>query len=446
MRRLILDQLCHWLKQPNRKSLVLRGPRQVGKTWVVREFAKAQGLELVEINFERDAKLRKVFEQDLDPRKLMSSLEIILDRRIDIAKAILFFDEVQDCPRALTALKHFSDSELKLPVIAAGSYLGLFEGAVEGVSQPIGYTNDLKMFPMTFLEFLWAAEPPEALLDCYHKRDLSNIAHSALLQHYRDYLFVGGMPEIVNTWFQLKRETGSLLVQANAVRDLQKNLLGRYKADFAKYHPRDALQIARTWEIVAEQLARSFSEVSRFQFKGAIPGKRDYKAFANYFARLEAAGLIHRSYIIEEPGYPLKAFKKESFFKCYYGDTGLLLAEMDVAYRALDPSADVSYKGPLAENFVANALVRLNFPLFAYVRSRADAEIEFLIQHETAVIPIEVKNNQTTAKSLRWYREQFKPPFALKFSQKLGGLDGDIRHYPIYVCDGIFQELQLGNE
>lgn len=442
MKRLVLDHLHHWYGKKNRKSLILKGSRQVGKTWSVRVFAKEVDLDLVEVNFEREGRLKALFDQDLDPKTIVTGLEMSLDRRIDKSRTLLFFDEVQDCPRALTALKHFTDSDPQLPVIAAGSYLGLYEGTTEGVSQPVGYVDEITVFPMSFEEFLVAADPHPTLLEGYlNGTPLGPLAYEVLISLYRDHLFVGGMPEVVHLWFETKKSSGSLLAQTYAVRETQKNLLSKYKADFAKYHPRDAFNIARTWEIVAEQLSKSFTEVSRFRFKSQISGKRDYKSFAHYFARLEACGLIHRSFVIEEPRYPLKGQKKESIFKCYFGDTGLLLAEMDVSYQALALSADISYKGPLAENFVCNNLVRLGFPLFAFLRPRAATEIEFLVQHQADVIPIEVKNNHTTAKSLRWYLDEYKPPYGIKFSSKQGGTTENIKHYPIYMCGQVLKTL-----
>lgn len=409
----------------------------------MRELARSAKLELVEINFERDKSLRAVFADDLTPSTILSNLEIVLNRPINPTNTLLFLDELQDCPRALTALKHFTDAQFSLPLIGAGSYLGLLEGTVEDVSQPIGYVDELTLFPMSFEEFLRAADAPPSLLEHYlQPQGLNTVAHEALLQLYRNYLFVGGMPEVVGTWFEIKKHSGTLLAQTVAVRELQKSLLSKYKADFAKYHPRDALHIARTWEIIAEQLSRNFTAVARFQFKGGLPGKRDYKAFADYFTRLEACGLVHRSYVIEDGIYPLKSRKKEALFKCYYGDTGLLLAEMDMSLQSLEASAEVYYKGPLAENFVAINLIRLGYPLFSFVRSRGDAELEFLIQHQAKVVPIEVKNNQTTAKSLRWFSKQFKPQLVLKFSNKMGVVEPGVWHYPIYLCEKVLQKLR----
>lgn len=444
MQRLVIENLHQWLHQQGRKTLILRGARQVGKTWAVRELAKSAGRQLVEINFERDTQLRAIFDNDLDPKTILTGLELRLDRRIDVASSLLFLDEVQDCPRAITALKHFTDSGLGLPVIAAGSYLGMLEGTTVGISQPIGYVDDLTVFPMSFEEFLLASDPHPTLLEGYYKISQSiPIAHDKLLSLYREYLYVGGMPEAVKIWFGTRKTTGSVLAQTKAVRDIQKGLLSKYKADFAKYHPRDALNIARTWELVAEQLSRSFSEVSRFRFKDSISGKRDYKAFANYFERLEACGLIHRSYVTEHPLYPLKAHKKDSMFKCYFGDTGLLLAEMDVEFQALEPSLDITYKGPLAENFVANNLAQLGYPLFAFARANGSAEIEFLIQNRGKIIPIEVKNNQTTAKSLRWYVDQYQPPYAIKFSNQIGSQQDNTKHYPIYRCGEVLKSILI---
>ena len=414
----------------------------MGKTWAVRELASRLGLTLVEVNFERQVSARQAFDGDLDPEIVLQNLEITLNTLINRQSTLLFLDEVQDCPRALTALKHFTEARLSLRVIAAGSYLGLVEGKGEGASQPIGYVDELTMYPMAFDEFVQAANAHPTLLELITGGELpSSAAHAALLDLYRDYLFVGGMPAVVSLWFTLRTSGSSVLAATGEVRAMQKELLVRYKADFAKYYPRDAFNIGRTWELVAEQLAKSMTMVNRFTFKSQISGKRDFKAFSNYFACLEACGLIYRSFIIEHPRHPLKAHKRESFFKCYYFDTGLLLAEVDFAYAALAGDQDVSYKGPIAENFLAGELVRQGVPLFCYAKANSTAEIEFIAQRDAWFVPIEVKNNDTRAKSLNSFIKEFNPEYVIKFSKRLGDISTSVKHYPIYMAGAILRRL-----
>jgi len=445
MLRNILLLLEKWSSSPSRRSLILRGSRQVGKTWAVRELARRLGLTLVEVNFERLVSARRAFDGDLDPEIILQNLEITLNTLIDRQSTLLFLDEVQDCPRALTALKHFTEN-LSLRVIAAGSYLGLVEGKGEGASQPIGYVDELTMHPMAFDEFVRAAQAHPTLLELLAAGDLpSSTAHRALLDLYRDYLFVGGMPAVVDLWFTRRAYGASVLESISEVRAMQKDLLLRYKADFAKYYPRDAFNIGRTWELVAEQLAKSMTIVNRFKFKSQISGKRDFRAFANYFACLEACGLIHRSFMIERPLHPLRAHKRESLFKCYYFDTGLLLAEVDFAYAALAGDQDVSYKGPIAENFIACELVRHGVPLFCYAKANSTAEIEFIAQREVWFVPIEVKNNDTRAKSLDSFMKEFHPEYAIKFSNRVGDLSTMVKHYPIYVAGVVLRRLVSPN-
>lgn len=434
--------LEQWANSPARKSLILRGARQVGKTWAVREAARRLNLTLVEINFERQVGARRAFVGDLDPQTIITNLEIVLNQAIDLQNTLLFLDEVQDCPQALTALKHFTDARLPLRVVAAGSYLGLTEGKGEGVSQPIGYVDEHTMYPMGFDEFAKAANAHPALLELLAGADLPTaMMHEKLLDLYREYLFVGGMPAVVERWCAGRQVGGPRLANLQEIRVLQKDLLIRYKVDFAKYYPRNALNIGRTLELVAEQLARSMTEVNRFKFKNQISGKRDFSGFASYFACLEACGLIYRSFIIEHPLYPLKAHKRESFFKCYYFDTGLLLAEVDFAYAALSSEQDISFKGPIAENFVACELVRQNIPLFCYAKANSTAEIEFIVQSGAGVIPVEVKNNYTRARSLDSFIDQFAPAFVLKFSNRNGDLSSKCKHYPIYMAGMISKRL-----
>ena len=442
MLRNILLSLEKWSSSPTRRSLVLRGARQVGKTWTIRELARRLGLTLVEVNFERQVSARQAFDGDLDPEVVLKNLEITLNTVINRQSTLLFLDEIQDCPRALTALKHFTEARMPLRVVAAGSYLGLVEGKGEGASQPIGYVDELTMYPMAFDEFARAANAHPALLELITAGELpSPSAHSALLELYRDYLFVGGMPAVVNLWFKLRTAGGSVLTAISEVRAMQKDLLVRYKADFAKYYPRDAFNIGRTWELVAEQLTKSMTMVNRFTFKSQISGKRDFKSFANYFACLEACGLIYRSFIIEHPKHPLKAHKRESFFKCYYFDTGLLLAEVDFSYAALAGDQDVPYKGPIGENFLACELVRQGVPLFCYAKANSTAEIEFIVQRDAGFIPIEVKNNYTKAKSLDSFINEFNPAYAIKFSNRQGDISTSVKHYPIYLAGTTLRHL-----
>ena len=325
-------------------------------------------------------------------------------------------------------------------MIGAGSYLGMIDGQAGSVSQPIWYVDELTLFPLSFSEFLRASDPHALLWDGFLQPEkVPRHIHEKILEHYRDYLYVGGLPEVCSAWFALKAEGKNIKERAIHVRDLQLNLLALYKNDFAKYHPSDALNIARTWGIIAEQLSKSFLCVKRRSFKGQIPSKRDYKAFENYFSRLEACGLISRSYVLNHPTYPLMANKKESFFKAFYFDVGLLLAQMDFEYSALNPGRDIIYKGPLAENYVATELARKRIPLFSYIKENSSAEIEFLVQKDGDVLPIEVKNNNTQAKSLAWFRKFFEPKLSFKLSNKMGSLEPGIVHFPIYACENLIE-------
>ncbi len=427
MFRNAMASLEEWFGSKKRKSLILKGARQVGKTWLVREFCRQQNLKLIEINFEKQEVFKKIFHDSIEPHHVIQNIELITKQKVG-DHSLIFFDEVQDCPIALTSLKHFTESSSSIPVVAAGSYLGLAL-KTESVSQPVGYVEELCLYPMTFEEFLKASSCHTAVLDAYFgDAPVSTIIHLDLLKLYRTFLFVGGMPECVQTWV----DSTSPLNGINDVRRIQHTLLSRFKADFSKYFARESFYISRTWELVAEQLTQEFSAVKRFQFKDNIPGKRDYRAFSDYFSCLSACGLIHLSHVINHPIYPLKTQKKDSLFKCFYFDTGLLLAEVDYDYDLLSPSADVIFKGPIAENFVACEISKRNVDLYSYVKHNSTAEIEFLIQKKNQVVPIEVKNNSTKAKSLTSYINEFAPKHAVKLSQSMGGESSGVLHLPIY--------------
>lgn len=436
MTRKKIKELEQWFFSKTRKSLIMKGARQVGKTWLIREFVNLHKLHLIEINFEREPKMSQIFESNLLPEKIIEQIEVIRDIKIDPSTSLLFFDEIQECPIAITALKHFTDTFNTLAVVAAGSYLGMLGLKTGGISQPIGYVDEMSLYPMCFEEFLLANDSHPVLLKAIKgESELTAGIHEKLLTLYKQYLYVGGMPEVVKEWVESSNpNTNTLNEKLKKVRELQKNLLSKYKFDFAKYHPRDAVNIGRTWELVAESLTKSLTEVERFIFKNKMTGKRDYNGFSSYFAVLEACGLIHRSYVLSEIQYPLKSQKKESIFKCFYFDTGILLAELDYEYLALESGANILFKGPIAENFVAIEFSRAGLPLFSYLKTNSSAELEFLLQKDGEIIPVEIKNNSTTAKSLNYFIKERKSKLALKFSNQPGSMGSVIHHYPIYRC------------
>ena len=426
MQRILLSKFREWLHSPRRKSLILRGARQVGKTWFVRDAAEQLGYELVEINFEETPEMSRCFSGNLAPHKVVENIEVALNRSIS-NKTILFFDEVQSCKEAYVSLKFFTDRMSELPVVAAGSHLRILE-QMEDVSHPVGYVDDMTLFPMNLEEFILATNPHNALIEQLDKKKPASAEmHDRLLSLYQDYLYVGGLPECVKLWCS----NATLLNRIQAVRDAQLKLLNLYKSDFSKYHGRDALGLVATWEAIARQLHLSVNTgTARFKFKGVLSGKKEFSQFRNHFQRLEASGLIHCCPVVDQGSYPLKVHMKDSLFKAFFFDTGILLCELDYSYQALNSLNEISYKGFLTENYVAIQLKQNVRDLFSY--STKSSEIEFLLQMETSVLPIEVKNNNLRAKSLASFISKNNTSKAIKLSNHPYFKDGIVENLPLY--------------
>jgi len=426
MHRSLHQAFQAWLTKVGRKPLILRGARQVGKTWFVRQYSQSAGLNLLELNFEANPALKACFEDTLEPKEILEQLEVMLDRSIE-PNTLLFLDEIQACPKAYVALKFFCDKQPDLPVVAAGSHLGILE-QMDSVSHPIGYVEEMQLFPMSFEEFLIAVQPQKILLEALHQnKKLPKVIHDKLMTRYREYLFVGGLPETVELW----RKDQPLKQRIDAVRQNQRQLLNLYKSDFSKYHGNSALHLVATWEAIARQLHQTHdASTNRFQFKGVLPGKKAYAQFQDHFQRLEATGLIYRCPVISEAQYPLKVSAKDSLFKAFYFDTGILLCELDYSYQALMQNENISYKGFLTENYVATELKNLHCQMFSY--KTKSSEVEFLVQNQTSVIPIEVKNNNLKAKSFINLLAQHPSFHGIKVSCHPYFSEKRFDNYPLY--------------
>ena len=442
MQRIAREKLDAWKAEPARKPLVLRGARQVGKTWLLKEFGKSQFPATHVVNFEEEERLGRLFEKDLRPARILDELCFHFGQRIDPAADLVIFDEIQRCPRALTALKYFNEEMPELAVCAAGSLLGV---CLAPDAFPVGKVTFVDLFPMTFAEFLEGigeAMPLQALLAVEPGVPLPEMAHERLWELWKQYLVVGGMPEAVKTY--AARRTGSLYDTFAGVRKTQRDLADAYLADIAKHSGKvNALHIERLWRNVPAQLARMQDMQSpRFRFKDAVPGVAGYERLSGPLDWLESAGLLIRTSVVETPAVPLSSQAVENRFKLYFHDVGMLGAVGGIPPEAVNAYGFGSYQGYVAENVVAQELVAAGHrPLYAW--QGRTSEIEFLLDDGAEVVPLEVKSGLSTkAKSLKVYQEKFAPARALLLSGRNAWYSGTRLGLPLYAAGMVDKVLR----
>ena len=407
MRRDTISELDTWKDDPLRKPLLLLGARQVGKTWLMMEFGKTRFKNTVYVRFDLDTLVKQNFEQDMNVKRLLSVIQLHGEQAITPGKTLIILDEIQECPHALTALKYFCEEAPEYHIIAAGSLLGLYEH--QGTGFPVGKVDMITLYPMSFSEFL-RATGNEMFADLLTSRDQSliNSFSPRLSELLKIYYYVGGMPEAVNAYVA----TGDLL----RVRKVQDTLLQGYRNDFSKHAPGPTAHlIGQIWNSIALQLSR---ENKKFICKDVQPGMR-MRQLEDAMQWLVNAGLIYQVSRISKPAVPVAAYK-ERIFKVFYLDVGLLSAMCGLSAKILlEPSRIFSeFKGALAEQFVQQELrlICREAPVY-WVSESNQAEIDFIIQHDAELIPIEVKaETNLQAKSLKLFCKKFQCPRAVRIS------------------------------
>ncbi len=444
MKRTITIALNRWKDEKPRKPLILRGARQVGKTYLLQAFGKTAFRHYHYLNFERDERLGALFEKDLSPTRILDELQFYLNASIDKTQDLVIFDEIQHCPRALTALKYFCEQMPELAVCAAGSLLGV---NLADASFPVGKVTFLDLYPMTFMEFLEGIGK-ELLIDLLQVHDLSQplpqIAHEQLWEMWKHYLIVGGLPEAVKTY---RDKLPNSYEAMQTVRTVQRDLLETYMADIAKHSEKiNALHIQRLWRNVTQQLARAQDgSAPKFRFKDAIPGIRGYERLASPLDWLENARLVLRSSILERAEIPLAGFASENRFKLYFFDVGLLGAISDIKPSQILQYDYGSYKGYVAENYVTQEL-RASGLGALYCWEGKTSEVEFLLETASGIIPIEVKSGQVTMlKSLKVFEERYKPIKSIVLSAKNIERRGLRFYLPLYVSGSLIKHFLVGN-
>lgn len=419
MKRLALADLDVWLNSVTRKPLLLKGARQVGKTYLLKEFARASGRTWHYVDFRDRNDLRSVFANAASFEESLSLLQYGLNTRINRDADILILDELQDCPGGVPALKNFHEQTPNLAVIGAGSHLGL---TLNEEPFPVGKVDFGHVRPLAFEEFLLAADPRAfelyGAIDIRAPKPVPIIIHEALIRHFTAYTVVGGMPEAVAAYIESGGQKSPPETMLR-VRSIQQALIDGYKSDFTKYSGREhAAHILSVFESIPSQLGKALDEsVSKYSFSRVIPNKKGFAAIRGPLSWLEKAGLCIKVPIASKASHPIAGYTHDNVFKLYLFDTGLLNAMLSTPPAALIADRLGSYKGYLAENIIAQELSAHKIqPLFALMEGRS--EIEFLLLHHEEILPIEVKaaKRARTAKSLYAFCERYSPSEAYKLT------------------------------
>lgn len=436
MKRKFIEKLVEWKGKSDRKPLIVRGVRQVGKTTILKEFGARFFPKTHYINFEKEDQAVKIFKGDLKPNRIIEALSFYLNETIDPKQDLVIFDEIQECPRALTSLKYFQEDLPQLALCSAGSLLGVH---LTPVSFPVGKVDLLTMFPMSFEEFLEGIGDERSLPFLAKIDSIPEIVHDHLWEMLKIYLVVGGLPEVVDAY---RKSKDNLFAALQSVREKQEALIVLYLNDMVKHSGKvNALHLERIWKSVPQQLAKSQDgSASKFQFKGVLPGISRYSRLVSAIDWLEAAGLVLKVSIIDSAQIPFSAYAKENAFKLFCFDVGILGAMSGLAPKVILDYDYGSYKGYFTENFAAEEMLCSGMKRL-YCWQEKNTEVEFLMDDEGKAIPIEVKSGFVTkAKSLQVFYEKYKPPYQVILSGKNFNFDEKQKKYliPLYFAGKIY--------
>jgi len=434
MKRQLYTQLISWRDSNTRKPLLLKGARQVGKSYLLEIFGKNEFEHTHIFNFEQNLNLSKIFQVDLVPERILRELSLVAGKSINRENDLVIFDEIQECPKALTSLKYFNEEMKELALCSAGSLLGV---KLSKESFPVGKVEFLHLYPMTFQEFLMAVGEDlliEYFVAAEPENPLPEIAHDMLWQLLKEYFITGGMPQVVGEYIQLRTTP----VEArNNVRKLQQALIESYYKDFAKHAGNNnSMHIVSVFENIPRQLSKNMDgSVKRFRFKDVIQKKKSFVELQGPIDWLVQAGLAIKVKVCNRAELPIEAFCKANTFKLFVFDVGLLGCMLDLPVEAIVSEDYGITKGYFAENFVAQELIAAGAKNL-YSWTERNSEIEFLrICHEE-IIPFEVKaGTHTQAKSLQQYIKKYSPEEAIIFSRKnIGRKENSIiRNVPLYM-------------
>lgn len=426
MKRFIIEKLKEWKESKYRKPLILKGARQVGKTYILKQFGEENYEGVAYFNFDHDEDLYNLFENTKDPKRILEQLSFIYGKAIMPEKTLIIFDEIQECPNALNALKYFYEEANEYHIACAGSLLGI---RLSHTSFPVGKVDFLNMYPMSFSEFL-IADNAQNLVDYMKSLNkierIPDIFFNQLSEKLKAYFIIGGMPEAVNAWVNEK--------DMELVNKIQENILSAYESDFSKHtQDSEANKISLIWNSIPSQLAK---ENKKFLYQAVKEGARarEYEGALNW---LNDANLIYKIYNITKPDFPLKAYNDLSAFKIYMNDTGLLrkMANLDSKIVVEGNRLFEEFKGAFTENYVLNTLNTILNALPNYFTFDRN-EIDFVMQYKNNIIPIEVKANKVTNNiSLTKYNEKYNNEISIRFSMNNLVKDGKVINIPLFLIE-----------
>ena len=425
--RNITQQLSAWKQNPFSKPLILQGARQVGKTWVLKQFGEIFFESAAYFNFEKQPALKQFFAQTKEPLEIINNLSLVNTKPIDSHNTLIIFDEIQECTDALNALKYFAEEAPGYKIACAGSLLGV--AMARGASFPVGKVNFLNMYALSFAEFLAVADPALfAYIDQLEKLEaIPDIFFEPLKEKLKMYFISGGMPEAVVALLE-QHDVG-------ATQQVLQNILNAYTLDFSKHvEKRDIQKILHIWASLPSQLAK---ENKKFLYQTIKTGARarEYEDALNWLVNSGFVSKIHAS---AKPALPLTAYDDISSFKVYMQDVGLLrrLSQLDPVVYGTGNRLLTEFKGMLAENFILTGLLRQFEVLPRYWRSGNIAEVDFLVQYQNQVIPVEVKSDENIkSRSLSMYRKHFTPKLSLRFSLRNIQKDQGFINLPLFMVD-----------
>lgn len=423
MKRNAMHALINWKSDPERKPMILKGARQVGKTWLMKEFGKNYYKNFVYFNFDEEDELKSIFETNKNPHRIIELLSLVTGEKIMPEDTLIIFDEIQECPEALNTLKYFNEKANNYHVVAAGSLLGTLLAVPK--SYPVGMVNLLDIYPLTFDEFLAAVDPTVyAYYESIRKEQpIEEIFHNRLLGIYNNYLIIGGMPECVASWIKYQDPA--------RISRIQHELVTVYENDFSKHNGKvNSGRILMVFRSIVSQLAKPNE---KFMYGAVREGGRA-RDFEEAIEWLVSAGMLNRVYNVSKPEHPLSAFDKQEHFKLFVFDTGLLKHMSGIDNSAILLKTDYQFKGPLTENYVLQQL-RGQFDIEPRYFSDKNSEIDFIIQYGTEIIPVEAKGGENkSAPSFKKYIADHRPEHALRFSKRAYKKDGYITNLPLYLA------------
>ncbi|MGV8154088.1 MAG: ATP-binding protein [Alkaliphilus sp.] len=437
MFRIKINELIKWKNSKNRKPLIIRGARQVGKTWLMKEFAKKHYTNYAYINFDNNERMESLFSGNFDIERLVMALQIESGTKIDAENTLLIFDEIQEVPRALTSLKYFNENAPEYHILAAGSLLGV--ALHPETSFPVGKVGFIDLHPLNFIEFLMATRN-QNLADLLYSKDFDMVTsfRGKYIDVLKQYYYVGGMPEVVSEFIDSRDYT--------IVRELQKKILIAYEQDFSKHAPNAAVpRIRMIWSSIPSQLAK---ENKKFVY-GLIRQGARAREYELAMTWLSDCGLIHKVSRITKPAIPIVAYRDASAFKLFVLDVGLLSAMTNLDLKSIleGNSMFEEFKGALTEQYVLQQLISTkNVEPYYWSAHKSTGEIDFIIQNEGDIIPIEVKAEENLqAKSLKNYCLKYEPKYAIRTSMSDFRKENTLINLPLYAINTILDNLELTN-